>query len=47
MELLTEAPYNLDVQDEVVAKVRAQNSRGFGPYSSDSTGGETLQTVPN
>lgn len=44
---LTASPYNLDVQDTITVKVRAQNSRGWGAYSAISTSSITVESVPN
>lgn len=44
---LTASPFNLDVTEEVVVKVTAQNGRGWGATSSESSGGATIETVPD
>jgi hypothetical protein len=43
---LTAAPFSLALADEVVAKARAVNELGPGPYSADSSGGGAIVTLP-
>jgi hypothetical protein len=40
------APFSLELGDEVIARVRAQNSLGLGEWSADSTSGGLFVTVP-
>ncbi len=47
MSVLKDAPFTLGFQAEVVAKVRATNTIGWGAYSSLSSGGALIQRAPS
>lgn len=47
VSVLRAPPYNLVLQQLVVARVRAINSRGPGSYSPDNTVGALIQTEPS
>lgn len=46
MATFLSAPFNLALEDEIVATVIATNSLGSGTISSDSTGGATVKSAP-
>ena len=46
VSVLRSPPYNLVLQQLVVARVRAINSIGAGAYSPDNTAGALIQTEP-
>jgi hypothetical protein len=47
MTSLLISPYNLVRGDNIIVKVRAYNSRGWGAMSATSATGITVQTVPD
>ena len=44
--VLRSTPHSLGFAEEVIAKVRASNGYGPGPYSAPSSGGATIETEP-
>ena len=46
VSLLLVSPFNLQRASPVVARVRAHNERGDGPWSPDNASGANIQTVP-
>jgi hypothetical protein len=46
VSLLLVSPFNLRLASLVVARVRARNERGYGPWSPDNASGANIQTVP-
>jgi hypothetical protein len=47
VSVLRAAPYELILQDLVVARVRAYNERGWGSWSVDNTAGALIETEPS